>query len=292
MRDICLRRVYYADVQEDTFKSVDGAQIAYHTLGAGPGLIVVPGALSVSANYFALAAELATRYTVHTIERRGRGRSGPMHEGYSIATECQDFESLRALTGASFVFGHSYGGLVALEVARRNPAVSKVAVYEPGVSIGGSIPLDWLGAYRRHLAAGRRLEAFAEFVRGFGPERAQRMPLWLMKAILLVVMGRDERRQRLALLETNLAEHEEVARLDGSYRNYAEVNSELLVMIGEKTEGTWVNVAAAGLLEVVPRSEVKRFAKLDHFGPDKGAPHVVGQALAVFFGAAAPAGRG
>ena len=271
-------------MRENTFTSVDGTQIAYRTVGAGPGLIVVPGALSTSSSYSALAAELANDYTVHIIERRGRGRSGPMGEGYSMASECQDVEALRALTETSFMFGHSYGGLITLEVARRNSALSKVAVYEPGVSVGRSIPMGWLGAYRRHLAAGHRLDAFAEFARGFGPDSGHRTPLWLLKAILLLVMDRDERRQRLALLETSLAEHEEVARLDDSYRNYAEVSAEVFVMVGEKTPGTWTDVAAAGLSEVLPRSGVKRFAELDHFAPDEKAPDIVGRALTDFFG--------
>ena len=136
-------------------------------------------------------------------------------------------------------------------------------------------------AYR---TVGAGLDAFAEFARGFGPDSGHHTPVWLLKAILRLVMDRDERRQRLALLETSLAEHEEVARLDGSYRNYAEVRAEVFVMVGEKTPGTWTDVAAAGLSEVLPRSGVKRFAELAHFAPDEKAPDIVGRALTDFFG--------
>jgi predicted alpha/beta superfamily hydrolase len=45
--------------------------------------------------------------------------------------------ALQAATGASFLVGHSYGGLIALEVARNNKDFNKIAVYEPGVSIDG-----------------------------------------------------------------------------------------------------------------------------------------------------------
>jgi alpha-beta hydrolase superfamily lysophospholipase len=89
------------------------------------GLIVVPGALSTSSSYSALAAELANDYTVHIIERRGRGRSGPMGEGYSMASECQDVEALRALTETSFMFGHSYGGLITLEKTPSPPSTAR-----------------------------------------------------------------------------------------------------------------------------------------------------------------------
>jgi pimeloyl-ACP methyl ester carboxylesterase len=74
------------------------------------------------------AFALADRFTVHTIERRGRGESGPQGEGYSIERECEDVAALRAITGAT----HSFGGLIALEAARGDMAFRKVAVYEPG----------------------------------------------------------------------------------------------------------------------------------------------------------------
>ena len=44
----------------------------------------------------------------------------------------EDVLALLQKTGASLLVGHSFGGLVALEVARNNPSLTKVAVYEPG----------------------------------------------------------------------------------------------------------------------------------------------------------------
>lgn len=51
--------------------------ISYRTTGTGPGLVIVPGALALATDFDRLAAALAARFTVHTIERRGRGASGP-----------------------------------------------------------------------------------------------------------------------------------------------------------------------------------------------------------------------
>ena len=64
--------------------------------------------------------------------------SGPQGKGYSIENECQDVKAVQEATGAAVLFEHSYGGLVALETARRSTAFEKIAVYEPGVSIHGS----------------------------------------------------------------------------------------------------------------------------------------------------------
>ena len=74
----------------------------------------------MAADYAAFALALSGRFTVHTIERRGRGESGPQGDDYSIVKECEDVLALQTETGAAFLVGHSYGGLVALEVARNN----------------------------------------------------------------------------------------------------------------------------------------------------------------------------
>jgi len=60
----------------------DGAQISYLSLGSGPSVVVVPGALSVAADYLAFARALSDHFTVHIIERRRRGHSSPQGEHY------------------------------------------------------------------------------------------------------------------------------------------------------------------------------------------------------------------
>ncbi len=68
-----------------TVLSADGTTISYLTVGNnGPSVIVIPGALSIAANYAAFARALAEHFTVHTIERRGRGESGPQGQDYGL----------------------------------------------------------------------------------------------------------------------------------------------------------------------------------------------------------------
>ena len=47
------------------------------TIGSGPGLVVIPGGTRRARHYRALAEALADTYTVHMIDRRGRGASPP-----------------------------------------------------------------------------------------------------------------------------------------------------------------------------------------------------------------------
>ena len=67
-----------------TVQSADGTTISYLSLGSGPAVIVIPGALSLASDYTAFARALAENFTVYTIERRGRGLSGPQGNDYSI----------------------------------------------------------------------------------------------------------------------------------------------------------------------------------------------------------------
>nr|HET6903117.1 alpha/beta hydrolase [Ktedonobacteraceae bacterium] len=267
----------------DAVLSQDGTKISYLTMGSGPSVLVVPGALSMADDYAAFASALAEHFTVHIIERRGRGESGPQGDDYSIAKEREDVLALLQKTGASLLVGHSFGGLVALEVARNNPSLTKVAVYEPGVSIDGSIPMHWMPGYQKKLAEKKYLDAFVEFSLAVGPERARTTPPWLMKLLLPLFLKSHERKLMFALLPENLREHQEVARLDNSYENYREIPAHVLLMYGGKSNVTWVDLSMQRLAAVLPRSETKEFPKLDHFGIDKKAPQEVARAVSMYF---------
>jgi pimeloyl-ACP methyl ester carboxylesterase len=263
--------------------SQDGATISYLSLGSGPAVIVLPGAFSLAAGYVAFGHALAEQFTVHIIERRGRGQSSPQGADYSIRKECEDVLAVQRQTGASALVGHSYGGLVVLEVARDNPAITSVAVYEPGVSIDGSIPMGWIPGYQRKLAEHNDLDAFVEFVIGAGPDNRRNTPPWLMKMLLLLIMSSRERKQRLGLLREGLREHQEVTRLDSSYENYRAITADVLLMHGGKSDSRWVSLAMERLAAVLPHSETRPFPRLDHFGIDQKAPQEVARAITAFF---------
>jgi pimeloyl-ACP methyl ester carboxylesterase len=102
-------------------RSGDGTPIAYHSMGTGPGLVIVGGVLFEGSDYLALARALGSEYEVHVMERRGRPGSGPQRQDHSLEDECADVAAVTTATGSSVAFGHSFGGLVVLETARRQP---------------------------------------------------------------------------------------------------------------------------------------------------------------------------
>src|SRR5213593_4344869 len=80
--------------------SKDGTTIGYRTLGRGPGLIVVHGAMSSGFNHLQLAQALADSFTVHLLDRRGRGLSDPYASGDGIEQEIEDLDAVLTQTGA------------------------------------------------------------------------------------------------------------------------------------------------------------------------------------------------
>ena len=264
--------------------SKDGTKIAYLSVGGGPAVLVLPGVLSMASDYAAFACALAQRFTVHVIERRGRGKSGPQGDDYSIAKECEDVLAVQRQTGARLLVGHSYGGLIALEVARGNSVFTKVAMYEPGVSIDGSMPVQWMAGYRKKLAENRNLDALVEFTLADAPARLAKLPPWLMKLLLSISFIRfPGSRQMLNLLEQNIREWQEIARLDSTYENYRQVTAGVLLMYGGRSDSPAVDLVVERLPSVLPRCEMKEFPRLDHFGIERTAPNDVAKAVGDYF---------
>ncbi len=162
-----------------TVRSADGTTIAYSRAGQGPALILVDGALcSRSFGPMPKLAELlAPHFTVYTYDRRGRGGSGGSggsgdEAPYAPDREVEDIEALVALAGETVcLHGTSSGAALALDAARRIPAIGKLAVYEPPFIVDGTrppMPDGFLARLDRLLADRRRGEVVKEFMRLVG----------------------------------------------------------------------------------------------------------------------------
>lgn len=186
-------------VREASVASADGTPIGYWTLGQGPGLVVVGGVLSTASDYLPLAHALAREFEVHVMARRGRPGSGPQRDTHSIDDECADLAAVVAATGATAAFGHSFGGLVALETARRRAIFDRLFLYEPGVPLRGRLGAAWPDGYRQRLEVGDRRGAFAWMVKhaGFAPRPLTVMPVWYVKAVLRLAIRGQHWPQRI-----------------------------------------------------------------------------------------------
>jgi pimeloyl-ACP methyl ester carboxylesterase len=158
-------------------RSHDGTPIAYETLGSGPTLLVVNGALGYRDMSFAkqLTTELAKHFTVIDYDRRGRGQSGDQRT-YSVDREIEDISAViqQAAGGPCYVFAQSSGAALALRAAAAGVPMKALVAYEPPYMVGN--PKDRPAAnYREHVTAliadGRRDEAVKYFMLTVGVPR-------------------------------------------------------------------------------------------------------------------------
>ena len=148
----------------ETTKSADGTVIAYDRTGDGPPLIVAVGAFC-DRRSFVPPANLTSRFTVHTYDRRGRGDSGDT-QPYSPDREVDDLAAVvsAAVSGSgskAYAFGHSSGGALVLRAAAQGVPLTAVASYEAPFVIPGTreVVQDPADRIREMVAAGRRGDA-------------------------------------------------------------------------------------------------------------------------------------
>ncbi|MBM7567630.1 alpha/beta fold hydrolase [Paenibacillus sacheonensis] len=264
--------------------SADGTRIGYRRSGSGPGLVLVHGAFVSGHEYEKLAAELANDFTVYNMDRRGRLYSGAQGERYGIGNECEDVLAVVLETGAAYVFGHSYGGLIALETARAySDAVSKIAVYEPTVSVGGSFPSGWMPDYKRAMEQGRDLSAFVHFIKGVGvSEPFARLPAWLIKLALLPSLIFWEGRKLREKLPTLIREMNETFRLDSTAGRYETIKAPALVMAGSKSPA-FMQIGARAAADAIRGGSFMQLEGLGHNAPDLFNQRRIAAQLKAFF---------
>jgi pimeloyl-ACP methyl ester carboxylesterase len=118
-----------------TVTSTDGTAIAFESLGSGPAVILVDGAMCFrdAGPMRGLAEQLAGSLHVILYDRRGRGASTDTRP-FSVAREVEDLDALiTAAGGSAALFGMSSGGALALTAAESlgPERVPRLAVYEP-----------------------------------------------------------------------------------------------------------------------------------------------------------------
>ena len=158
---------------DSNVKSNDGTRIAYETTGSGPPLVLVDGALCYRncGPSRPLAEQLAGHFTVITYDRRGRGESGDGGP-YAVEREVEDLEALiEAAGGSAHVYGISSGGALALEAAKRDIGIDRLAVYEAPFIVDDSRPpidSDYVPRLNGFLVAERAGDAVRLFMRQVG----------------------------------------------------------------------------------------------------------------------------
>jgi pimeloyl-ACP methyl ester carboxylesterase len=94
-----------------------GRRVIYRVAGSGPPIVLIHGMLNSSSHWRAVAASLASEYTVIAPDLIGHGDSAAPRGDYSLGAHAASIRDLLAAVGIerATIVGHSLGGGVAMQ---------------------------------------------------------------------------------------------------------------------------------------------------------------------------------
>lgn len=141
-----------------SFRSWDGTELTYRTVGSGPPLLCVPGGPGQAVEYLGDLGGLSAHRTLILLDNRGTGASQVPQDPttYRVDRLVQDVEALRAHLGLDRMdlFGHSASGGTCLLYAAEHPhRLDRLVVVDPSLRVVGiqsDLGVDEVLARRRH----------------------------------------------------------------------------------------------------------------------------------------------
>jgi pimeloyl-ACP methyl ester carboxylesterase len=274
----------------------DGAALGWHSVGAGPGLVVVHGAMQSAHSQLDLARLLARRHEVHLVDRRGRGMSGPYpRPAEHLRTETEDLATIMAATGARDVLGISSGALIALRAALSTPAIRRVAAFEPPLVLNDPGRLDLMARTRDELTSGDLPNAMVTAMRvaELGPSPLLRLPRPVLRFIARRMLSA---KPRGAAEITEPAVRDLAYALDADFAIVAEcadrldvfghIEASVLLVDGSRTR-PYLRAAVDALTPAIPAARRVTVAGADHGVTQNrkqwGRPDRIAPALLRFF---------
>ena len=262
----------------ENIKTPDGGTLELFSTGAelasaGSGVVVVPASMVTAADYTKFAQKLSAALgrPVHTFNLRGRGSSSPQADDYTLDADIRDLDAVMKHTSSTDVFGHSFGGAVALHAARTLP-VERLAVYDPAVSVNHSVKADWTAEYERATAAGDDGRALAVLTKGLETGAFSRMPLSMLTIANKLTAGTHVGKQMRELMRTGVREIKAIIAADMPAEPFQELPLETLIVVGEKSPA-YFGVACGQIHDVLSGSSYTILQGAGHDGvlraPDK-----------------------
>ena len=194
-----------AEIEVLSVVSADGTRIGCEVGGAGPPLLLVHGSTADRSRWATVRDALAARFTLHLMDRRGRGLSAAEAPGpYALAREAEDVAAVLAAIGPdALVLAHSYGGTCVLAAVAGGGGTrpARLLVYEPafGTPVGPVFPAAALDAVEAAIARDdpdAALETFFADVLLLGPREIDAMrgaPAWRARVACAHTLAREAR---------------------------------------------------------------------------------------------------
>jgi pimeloyl-ACP methyl ester carboxylesterase len=245
-----------------TVTSADGTAIAYETLGTGPALLFIDGAMCYRdfGPARAVAAALADHYTVHIYDRRGRGQSGNTLP-WAEDREIEDIAALlKEAGGQAYAVAVSSGAVLAADAAARLPGLTRLALYEPPFIVDDTRPAreaTFTADTEALLARGDRTGALKKFMGHVG-----------MPALALAIMPLTPPWKKLKAVAPTLPYDLHILGDTGRGRpldpsRWAGVTAPALVMDGGKSP-QYMRNAARALSETLPKADYRTLPGQTH----------------------------
>jgi pimeloyl-ACP methyl ester carboxylesterase len=279
--------------------SRDGTRIGYLRVGRGPAVVLLHGSNESARSHTQLALALADAFTVYLPDRRGRGMSGPHRPDHSMRTEVEDLQAVLAGSGAQKVFGVSVSALIVLQAARTQPAIRKIAAYEPALFMDRSARYTrWVGRFDQEMAQGKVAAALITSIRGLdlAPPAFRILPRRLLEPLTDQSMDSEDKQAAndtvtmRKLAPTLRWEGVLLGEMAGTIGTFAEVPAEVLLLGGDMERPAFIRPAFDALAQTLPHNRRVVFPGLEHggsadVGPANpgGKPEVVAPAIQSFF---------
>ena len=252
--------------------SPDGTRIGYVTSGTGPPLVMVHGAIADHTALAGVVALLERDYTVHAVDRRGRGLSGDA-ASYDISREYDDIAHVVDHAAAEArqpvsLYGHSYGALCALGAAARTRNLERLFLYEPALQ--GVLPAgeDLLSRLDALVAAGSYDDAL---------EHAYRVGVRMSVEDVAAMRALPSWQARIAAAPTMPREFRTAAGLAIDALPVADVAVPTVLLLGAISTSGQTDVVSA-LHAALPTSTVVVLPGQAH-AAQATAPHLVADVL-------------
>lgn len=246
--------------------SEDGTQIAGRVQGHGPPVVLVHGAMADGdSEWGPLLPLLTDRFTCYLPSTRGRGLS-EHHPDPSREARVKDVTAFVESIGEPVsLVGVSGGGMLALGVAARTPAVAATAVCEPVV-------FEVLGDETRSRLQ-ELIELTATAVEEGDPGRAAEAFLGLIandEEVAALSEDPDALEEVAAYVPVDLEEFRECMDPDGPSPTdptlLEQTSAPVLLLHGSETALPWFTESTRYAAQHIPNSTVREVAGNGHLG--------------------------
>jgi len=155
-------------------------QLEYETHGSGEPVVLIHGSVVADAHAPLLAEPALAGFRLVRYRRRGFGGSTHTEPPVTIRQQAEDCVALMRRLGVAraHLVGHSYGGVIALQLAHDHPEmVSSLALLEP--ALVGIIPnaafMEEMAPIVKRYADGDKRGALDDFLTAVGGPDARRL---------------------------------------------------------------------------------------------------------------------